>query len=380
MDTPGGMEDLASVSFGDFETKSAEVDVPCYQNFRTQANHDISLDLSLGQKSENIFAVDQTPTPTRLIKNCDEVGLFEDLQHVNPFDIGFQRAAEQNVSGTPSRPEAPPLDGESLHTPQVYPLEDSSTASVPPRNPVNRSDSCSNVDVEQLLATTGNNPPEVCQDGPPPLQLIQPQVITWVLPAQTVSVPLDAVDSHKGKPTSAIRPYILPKPSAQGSQVTSKRPEPILVTCNPPGHERSSASLTPTSQLPIKERLKAILHSNNNRSNFSTPPKVAKTKDASRDEDCMERRRAAAFRYRNKMRNEHKDLRKQNAQLQQENQELHERIARLEKELQQHKSHSRLAGVVANQLQIPPSSIHLLINVPNILVPSSASSASADKK
>jgi len=58
----------------------------------------------------------------------------------------------------------------------------------------------------------------------------------------------------------------------------------------------------------------------------------------------MERRRAAACRYRNKMRNEHKDLRKQNAQLQQENQELRERIARLEKELQQHKSHSSLAG------------------------------------
>jgi len=106
MDTPGAMEDLASVSFGDFEPKSAEGDVSCFQNFRAQTKHDISLDLSLGQKTENLFAADQTPTPTRLIKNCDEVGLFEDLQHVNPFDIGFQRAAEQNVSGTPSRPEA----------------------------------------------------------------------------------------------------------------------------------------------------------------------------------------------------------------------------------------------------------------------------------
>ncbi|XP_037713218.1 cyclic AMP-dependent transcription factor ATF-2 [Drosophila subpulchrella] len=379
MDTPGAMEDLASVSFGDFEPKSAEGDVSCYQNFRAQTKHDISLDLSLGQKTENLFAADQTPTPTRLIKNCDEVGLFEDLQHVNPFDIGFQRAAEQNVSGTPSRPEAPPLDGESLHTPQVYPLESSTTVSAPPGNPVTRSDSCSNVDVEQLLASTGNTPPEACQEGPPPLQLIQPQVISWVLPAQSVPVPLATTDSHRGKPTSAIRPYILPKPSANESHRASRRPEPILVTCNPPAHEPSSASLTPTSQLPIKERLKAILHSNNNRRNFSTPSKAAKPKDRSRDEDCMERRRAAACRYRNKMRNEHKDLRKQNAQLQQENHELHERIARLEKELQQHKSHSSLAGV-ANQLQIPPSSIHLLINVPNMLVPSCASNAGADKK
>ncbi|XP_016929343.2 cyclic AMP-dependent transcription factor ATF-2 [Drosophila suzukii] len=379
MDTPGAMEDLASVSFGDFEPKSAEGDVSCYQNFRAQTKHDISLDLSLGQKTENLFAADQTPTPTRLIKNCDEVGLFEDLQHVNPFDIGFQRAAEQNVSGTPSRPEAPPLDGESLHTPQVYPLESTTTVSAPPGNPVSRSDSCSNVDVEQLLASTGNTPPETCQEGPPPLQLIQPQVITWVLPAQSVPVPLATTDSHRGKPTSAIRPYILPKPTANESHRVSKRPEPILVTCNQPAHEPSSASLTPTSQLPIKERLKAILHSNNNRRNFSTPSKAAKPKDRSRDEDCMERRRAAACRYRNKMRNEHKDLRKQNAQLQQENQELRERIARLEKELQQHKSHSSLAGV-ANQLQIPPSSIHLLINVPNMLVPSCASIAGADKK
>ncbi|XP_017045236.1 LOW QUALITY PROTEIN: cyclic AMP-dependent transcription factor ATF-2 [Drosophila ficusphila] len=377
MDTSTDMEDLASVSFADFEPKSTEADISCYQSFQPQGKHDISLDLSLGQKSENLFVADQTPTPTRLIKNCDEVGLFEDLQHVNPFDIGFQRAAEQNVSGTPNRPEGPPLDGESLHTPQVYPLE-TSVSAVQPANPVSRSDSCGTVDVDQLLASTGDTAPAVCGAGPPPLQLIQPQVITWVLPAQSVPVPLAANDCPRGKSTGANRPYILPKPSAQGSGCVSRRPEPILVGSNPPP-EPSSASLTPTSQLPIKERLKAILHNNNKRRHFSTPPKASKPKDRSRDEDCMERRRAAACRYRTKMRNEHKDLLKQNSQLQQENQELLERIARLEKELQQHKSHS-LAGVVANQLQITPSSIHLLINVPSMLVPASASSSVADKK
>ncbi|XP_043642338.1 cyclic AMP-dependent transcription factor ATF-2 [Drosophila teissieri] len=377
------MEDLASVSFGDFEPKSTEGNVSCYQNFRAQADH-VSLDISLGQKSDTLFAADQTPTPTRLIKNCDEVGLFEDLQHVNPFDIGFQQAAERNVSGTPSRPEAPPNDGESLHTPQVYPVEASTTVSVTSENQVPQNVSCGDMDgvVDQLLATTVNPPSKASQDGPPPLQLIQPQVITWVLPAQSVPISLATADSNRGrvKPTGAIHPFILPKPTAKELHIASKRPEPILVSCNPPNYEPSSASLTPTSQLPIKERLKAIIHSNNNRRNFSTPPKAAKAKDRSRDEDCMERRRAAACRYRNKMRNEHKDLIKQNAQLQQENQELHERITRLEKELQQHKSHNSLAGVVADQLRIPPSSIHLLINVPNVLVPSSASNASADKK
>lgn len=345
-DTPAGMPDLASVSFADFEPKAGEGDVgvSCFPNFRQQVKH--SLDLSLGQKSsENLFAADQTPTPTRLIKNCDEVGLFEDLQHVNPFDIGFQRAAEQNVSGsTPSRPEAPPDEGESLHTPQVYPME------APPlaNSGVTRSDSCSNVDVEQLLASTGATEQAEAEAGPPPLQLIQPQVITWVLPAQSIN-PLPPVDPQRSKALASSRPYILPKPSSRASSGgASKRPDPILVSCNPPlpAPEPSSASLTPTSQLPIKERLKAILHSNNNsnRRTFSAPSKPPKPKDRSRDEDCMERRRAAACRYRNKMRNEHKDLRKQNAQLQQENRELQERIARLERELLQHKSQSSLAG------------------------------------
>ncbi|KAH8401828.1 hypothetical protein KR009_008176 [Drosophila setifemur] len=364
MESPAGIAELA---FADFDQKPAGGEVSCYQGFRQEGKHDITLDLS-GQK--NLFASDQTPTPTRLIKNCDEVGLFEDLQHVNPFDIGFQRAAEQNVSGTPSRPEAtPPNEGESLHTPQVYPLE--STV-----NPVSRSNSCSTVDVEQLLATSATPPsniPGPIQEGPPPLQLIQPQVITWLLPAQSVALPGTDSPSQQGKPASKAQPpFILPKPSSQavGSSVR-KRPDPILVSCIPPtAPEPSSASLTPTSQLPIKERLKAILHSNNlNRRSLSSPPKnPVKPKDGNKDSDCSERKRIAAWRYRNKVRNEHKDLRKQNAQLQQENHELRERITRLERELKQHKNHTSLAGG-ANQL---PSSIALLINVPNILVPSSA--------
>lgn len=31
------------------------------------------------------IVADETPTPTRFIRNCEEVGLFQDL-NVNPFD------------------------------------------------------------------------------------------------------------------------------------------------------------------------------------------------------------------------------------------------------------------------------------------------------
>lgn len=51
------------------------------------------------------LAADQTPTPTRFIRNCEEVGLFQDLQ-VNPFEETFRRAVEEGNTGTLTVPEA----------------------------------------------------------------------------------------------------------------------------------------------------------------------------------------------------------------------------------------------------------------------------------
>lgn len=90
--------------------------------------HDMLLNLELPNKS-NLFA-DQTPTPTRLIGKCEEVGLFEDLQKVNPFDETFRRAVEEKSSGSGeiANGKAVPSLGpvgtgdETLHTPHVFPL------------------------------------------------------------------------------------------------------------------------------------------------------------------------------------------------------------------------------------------------------------------
>lgn len=51
-----------------------------------------------------IYVADQTPTPTRFIRNCEEVGLFQDLQNVNPFEETFRRAVEARNTGTLSVP------------------------------------------------------------------------------------------------------------------------------------------------------------------------------------------------------------------------------------------------------------------------------------
>lgn len=40
-------------------------------------------------------AADQTPTPTRFLKNCEEVGLFNEL--ASPFDHDFKKATEDDI-------------------------------------------------------------------------------------------------------------------------------------------------------------------------------------------------------------------------------------------------------------------------------------------
>lgn len=60
--------------------------------------HDMVLNLGNAQKS-NLFSADQTPTPTRFIRNCEEVGLFQDLQNVNPFEETFRKAIEDSKAG-----------------------------------------------------------------------------------------------------------------------------------------------------------------------------------------------------------------------------------------------------------------------------------------
>ncbi|XP_026483651.2 uncharacterized protein Atf-2 isoform X1 [Vanessa tameamea] len=82
--------------------------------------HDMVLQLGMEQKAA--FVADQTPTPTRFIRNCEEVGLFQDLQNVNPFDEGFKRAMETK-HGILSL-EAGSSTEDALHTPHLlFPLE-----------------------------------------------------------------------------------------------------------------------------------------------------------------------------------------------------------------------------------------------------------------
>uniref|UniRef100_A0A3B3D3X9 Cyclic AMP-dependent transcription factor ATF-2 n=1 Tax=Oryzias melastigma TaxID=30732 RepID=A0A3B3D3X9_ORYME len=88
----------------------------CGQRFTNEDHlavhrHKHEMTLKFGPaRTENIIIADQTPTPTRFLKNCEEVGLFNEL--ASPFDHDFKKAAEDDLKKLP-------LDLSPLATPVI---------------------------------------------------------------------------------------------------------------------------------------------------------------------------------------------------------------------------------------------------------------------
>uniref|UniRef100_A0A671PY56 Cyclic AMP-dependent transcription factor ATF-2-like n=1 Tax=Sinocyclocheilus anshuiensis TaxID=1608454 RepID=A0A671PY56_9TELE len=61
-------------------------------------------------RNDSVIIADQTPTPTRFLKNCEEVGLFNEL--TSPFEQDFKKATEDDIKKLP-------LDLSPLATPVV---------------------------------------------------------------------------------------------------------------------------------------------------------------------------------------------------------------------------------------------------------------------
>uniref|UniRef100_A0A803VCT5 C2H2-type domain-containing protein n=1 Tax=Ficedula albicollis TaxID=59894 RepID=A0A803VCT5_FICAL len=70
----------------------------CGQRFTNEDHlavhkHKHELTLKFGPaRTDSVIIADQTPTPTRFLKNCEEVGLFNEL--ASSFEHEFKRAAE----------------------------------------------------------------------------------------------------------------------------------------------------------------------------------------------------------------------------------------------------------------------------------------------
>ena len=51
---------------------------------------------------------DQTPTPTRFLRNCEESGLFQELEEANPFEQDFESATTSGSSKKTDGDQQPP--------------------------------------------------------------------------------------------------------------------------------------------------------------------------------------------------------------------------------------------------------------------------------
>ncbi|XP_031816289.1 cyclic AMP-dependent transcription factor ATF-2 isoform X2 [Sarcophilus harrisii] len=88
----------------------------CGQRFTNEDHlavhkHKHEMTLKFGPaRNDSVIVADQTPTPTRFLKNCEEVGLFNEL--ASPFENEFKKASEDDIKKMP-------LDLSPLATPII---------------------------------------------------------------------------------------------------------------------------------------------------------------------------------------------------------------------------------------------------------------------
>lgn len=77
----------------------------CGQRFTNEDHlavhkHKHEMTLKFGPaRNDSVIVADQTPTPTRFLKNCEEVGLFNEL--ASPFEHDFKKATEDDIKKLP---------------------------------------------------------------------------------------------------------------------------------------------------------------------------------------------------------------------------------------------------------------------------------------
>lgn len=230
------------------------------------------------------FSADQTPTPTtRLIQNCEEIGLFDDLKHVNPFEETFRQAVDGKCKSSTVLLTQKSLelikcnDEDTLHTPILCNGDKE-------KKPLNHSSA------EKPLPSLSPQSAKILPPTPTRKEINSPKVI-----------------ENSGK-----------KPLDRNKQKTFRKihPKPVIV---PVAAHISN---------PIKEKIRQSLLHNNDKNKATAnsfviaadKPKAEHKWRATRSKDSStnERNREAARRYRNKQRVLHDKLLAQNEQLEAE--------------------------------------------------------------
>uniref|UniRef100_A0A4W3HHZ6 Cyclic AMP-dependent transcription factor ATF-7 n=1 Tax=Callorhinchus milii TaxID=7868 RepID=A0A4W3HHZ6_CALMI len=242
----------------------------CGQRFTNEDHlavhkHKHEMTLKFGPARDGVIVADQTPTPTRFLKNCEEVGLFNEL--ANPFEQEFKKADEDDSKKSPldmSLPSSPEVkikeeDCVSQETSACgYPLP----LGIPPKH-------------------TGNTTPTIVRpgtlllayDNSPSLQPTLPSPTSVITPTppsnRTLASPTGPVPVLLHLPNGQTMPVNIPSnlssPTVQMPTVISIA-RPASMVPNIPGIPgppvNSSGPPSPSPQLVQSEaklRLKAVL-------------------------------------------------------------------------------------------------------------------------
>lgn len=363
------------------------------------------------------FPVDETPTPTKILKMADEVGLFHDLRD-NPFDAHFRKATEavklgaDSLSASIAATEIPEED--SLNTPHIYPAPGDtpvpSTGGAPAPRPV------------LLRANSRSRPLVPLTTRMPfvPVASVQPVKILGFKPIAPNGPVLSMLAGHSGPvPNKATQD------GTENASLLLKFPsgETIKLSNLPFVKEEVSSSSggNMTVNSPTKLKLKETLINNTNSAAFASkrnnadtisdisvvearennydlgitagPSLPKKIRSCSVDEmdkkkDIQERNRASAQRSRNKKRDEYentlircKGLEKKTSMLEMENSILREEVIKLKTLLIKHSNcqitkdcneQDKIKSIVEPRVitnVIPQIKPPIVINSPEIVKP-----------
>ncbi|KAM9072389.1 cyclic AMP-dependent transcription factor ATF-7 isoform 3-T5 [Megaptera novaeangliae] len=251
----------------------------CGQRFTNEDHlavhkHKHEMTLKFGPaRTDSVIIADQTPTPTRFLKNCEEVGLFNEL--ASSFEHEFKKAADEDEKKAASGP----LDMSLPSTPDIKIKEEEPVEvdSSPPDSPA--SSPCSpplkEKDVAPKPVVISTPTPTIVRPGSLPLHLGY-DPLHPTLPSPT-SVITQAPPSNRqlGSPSGSLPLVmhlangqtmpVLPGPPVQMPSVISLA-RPVSMVPNIPGIPgppvNSSGSISPSGHpMPseAKMRLKATL-------------------------------------------------------------------------------------------------------------------------
>ncbi|XP_029007249.1 cyclic AMP-dependent transcription factor ATF-7b isoform X2 [Betta splendens] len=199
----------------------------CGQRFTNEDHlsvhkHKHEMTLKFGPaRTDSVIIADQTPTPTRFLKNCEEVGLFNEL--ASSFENEFSKT--QDDEQRTKHPAAPLQPSSEVKHEDEGPLEVDSS---PPDSPDSSSSMSDNSgDSREILIKPSSAPtPTIVRPGSLPLHLSN-DPLHPTLPSPT-SVITQAPPSNRqlGSPTSAY-PIIRHLPNGQTVPLL---PSPVQLT------------------------------------------------------------------------------------------------------------------------------------------------------